>query len=212
MKRIKKYSREILEKKIAKCNSDYDKLQLAENYGEEIRKRMIQLESLMGLNGKGYFDINGKCFPFREKKISRKNIFNGKKEIIKVIISFHLGLSDDHMDEFLIRNDRLINEYEDLHPPLYLSNLLGYIYKDRLAMRGAKMTGQRLTSKNKNIDLEILSIQKELTKTHGRCQKSGLSNAIRIYSNRNQLFWNDKKINSTQTSISAHQRKGKLPK
>lgn len=75
--------------------------------------------------------------------------------------------------------------------------------------RATDMTGKKLSEGKKKEFQRILETQKQLTKEHGRCNKSSLSNSIRIFY-KNQKT--SKQVKSIATLISHHLKKGNLIK
>lgn len=69
------------------------------------------------------------------------------------------------------------------------------------AQHGRKFKGKELSPENEKIYKEILSIQKELFNEHGPGHSSSLTQSVRVYNQRNKLFWNESKIKSVGETI-----------
>lgn len=146
-----------------------------------------------------------------EEKIAKEKRLEelSQKDDIKFfIIYLEMDLVRSLIDSLMLQPKTIIGmtqsktEFISEHYEAKLKSLhqsIGDLRKD--AEHGKKFKGKLLSPENEKMYRNILDIQDELLNKFGPGHSSSLTKSVKIYSDRNKLFWRESKIKSTAETI-----------
>ena len=150
-------------------------------------------------------------FDSEKEKIAKEKMLKDKSEkddIKFFIIYLNMDMVKGMIDSLMLQPKTIIgmaqskSEFLSDHYEKRLRSLhqsIGELKKD--AEHGKKFKGKPLSPENKKMYQDILDIQNKLLKEFGPGQRASLTNSVRVYNKRNNLFWGASKIRSTSETV-----------